>query len=124
LCGKQRKTKSQRFGGVMSNMDTRQIDSYWCKIYIAGDYQQIISLCRQFCFDFPFCVTVSKTAYVYQGGLEDGVEIGLINYARFPRTPNELIEIAIKLANKILEQQAQWSYTILTPNKSTWFSRR
>lgn len=101
-----------------------EVDSYWCKIYIAGDYNQILSLCRQFCFDFPFCVTVSRVAYVYQGGLEDGVEVGLINYARFPSEPSKLVEIATKLANKILESQAQWSYTIMTPDKSIWFSRK
>ena len=105
-------------------MKIQEVESYWCKIYIAGDYQQIVTECRQFCFDFPYCVTVQPTTYVYQGGMESGVEVGLINYGRFPRTPDELFNIATRLANKLLETQAQWSYTILTPDKSVWFSRR
>lgn len=113
-----------RLTASLKLMNIKQVDSFWCKIHIAGDYQQIVSLCRQFCFDFPFCVTVSKTIYIYQGGAEEGVEVGLISYARFPRTNDELVEIATKLANKILEDQRQWSYTILTPDKSMWFSRR
>jgi hypothetical protein len=101
-----------------------EVESYWVKIYIAGDYHQIIHLCRKFCFDFPFCVTINKNVYVYKGGVEDGVEIGIINYARFPRTKEELVNIATRLANKIMEDQAQISYTILSPEKSIWFSRR
>lgn len=105
-------------------MDIKEVESYWCKIYIAGDYQHICSVCRQFCFDFPYCVTVTKTNYIYHGGAEDGVEIGLINYARFPRKPKEIFDIATRLANKVMEEAAQSSYTILTPDKSVWFSRR
>lgn len=105
-------------------MDVKEVNSYWCKIYIAGDYQQIVSLCRKFCFDFPFCVSIKKSVYVYQGGVEEGVEIDIIHYAKFPRTNKELLDITTSLANKILEDQAQWSYSILTPDKSIWFSRR
>ena len=71
-------------------------------------------LCRTFCFDFPFCVSIKKNIY----GVEDGVEIDIINYARFKRTKEEL---SVRLANK---NQSQWSYTIMTPDKNVWFSRR
>jgi len=102
----------------------KQVESYWCKIYIAGDYQEIKTLCRQFCFDFPFCVTITPTTYIYQGGAEDGAEIGIISYAKFPKLKKQLFDIASELAGKIMERESQWCYTILTPSKSVWFSRR
>ena len=102
----------------------QEVDTFWCKIYIAGDYDQIVQLCRRFCFDFPYCVTITPTTYVYHGGIEDGVEIGLINYPRFPRSNAEILDITNRLADKVMIDQGQLSYSIVTPDKTYRYTRR
>lgn len=51
-------------------------------IFIAGDFDEARDLCRAFCDEEGLCVTVTPTTYVYTGGEEDGVIVGLINYPR------------------------------------------
>ncbi len=98
--------------------------SYSCKIYIAGDIDQVKMVCRKFCFDIGLCVTVTPTTYIYTGGEEEGVIIGSINYPRFPKHPAKIKAIAIKLALEVMKECCQQSFTIETPNKTYWFSQR
>ena len=102
----------------------KQTKSYNCKIYIAGDINQIKQVCREFCFEVGLCVTVNPTDYIYTGGEETGAIIGLINYPRFPAKSGKIKSIAIKLALEIMQKCCQQSFTIETPNKTYWFSRR
>ena len=73
--------------------EMKSCESYWVKIYIAGDIVQIEQICRQYCFHLGFCVTVTPTKFIYTGGEETGAEIGIMNYARFPTTPDELSSV-------------------------------
>ena len=98
--------------------------SYWAKVYIAVEPAQLDALCRKFCFKVGLCVTVDPTFFIYTGGAEKGSCIGLINYARFPSSPEELEKTAIELGTEIAEQFSQSSFTVLSPNKSQFFSRR
>ena len=93
-------------------------------IFIAGDLEQAKQVCREYCFDVGLCVTVEPVAYIYTGGEEAGVRVGLINYPRFPSSESELRAKAEGLASKLLERLCQHSYTIAGPNETVWFSRR
>lgn len=93
------------------------------RIWIAGDYQAAIQACREFCEE-GLCVSVHPTAYVYTGGMEDGVCVTLINYPRFPSTDAEISERASRLAEHLRQRLYQDSYTIEGPKKTVWFSRR
>lgn len=93
-------------------------------IFIAGDLAEAKRICARYCFEQGLCVTVEPTTYVYTGGREEGVRVGLINYPRFPATENELGETARRLADKLLEGLDQHSFTIVGPKETIWCSRR
>lgn len=93
-------------------------------IYIAGDYAAAKAICRRYCLDVGLCVTIDRTAYIYTGGCEDGVRIGLINYPRFPKETSEIIEIARSLAGALRDGLAQHSYSIVGPDLTEWHTTR
>lgn len=106
-------------------MKTRVIDcdSFWIKIYMAGDIKFAKQICQEYCLT-GLCVNLSETDYIYTMGSEKGFVVELINYARFPKTNNELTNIAQGLADLLLERLFQGSYTLMTPEKSYFVSRR
>lgn len=93
-------------------------------IFIAGDIAQAKHVCREYCYDAGLCVTVEPVTYIYTGGEEAGVRIGLINYPRFPNTEAELASNAKSLADLLLHRLSQHSYSIVGPENTEFFSRR
>jgi hypothetical protein len=93
-------------------------------IFIAGDLDQAKQVCREHCFSVGLCVTVEPVAYIYTGGEESGVRVGLINYPRFPSTHDELLAKAQALAAALMERLCQHSYSIVGPHLTEWHSRR
>lgn len=104
----------------MKRLDCEQIEF---TISIAGDHDRAVQICEEFCLR-GFCVTCEPTKYIYTMGREDGVRIGIINYARFPKTPEELESSAFELADSLLTGLNQGSYTVSGNGKSTFVSRR
>lgn len=102
-----------------SSADTIRFD-----IFIAGDLEQAKQVCREYCFDAGLCVTVEPVAYIYTGGEEAGVRIGLINYPRFPATKDELRVKAQGLAETLMRRLCQHSFSIAGPDRTDWYSRR
>lgn len=101
-----------------------EVSSYVATIFIAGDYFKAESCCRQYCDDTGFCVTVEPTCYVYTDGEEQGVRVGIINYGRFPSTPEDLFARAETLALKLLKDLGQDSVSVVGCDRTVWFSRR
>lgn len=97
--------------------------TWYANIWIAGDYAQAVGACRAFCWE-GCCVTVTPCAYVYTGGMEDGVCVRLINYPRFPKSEEELESQARRCAEHLMTALCQWSYCIETPKTTTWASIR
>lgn len=93
-------------------------------IFIAGDHAQAKHICRNFCMEIGLCVTVERVDYIYTGGEEAGVRVGLINYPRFPVDQLELANKAYQLAHKLMLGLCQHSFSIVGPEKTEWFSRR
>lgn len=93
-------------------------------IFIAGDLEQAKQACREYCFDVGLCVTVEPVSYIYTGGEEAGVRVGLINYPRFPAFHDEIREKARGLADMLMRRLCQHSYSIVGPNETEWYSRR
>jgi hypothetical protein len=94
------------------------------KIYIAGDPAIARTICRQYCMDVGLCVTVEDVDYIYTGGAEIGVRVGLINYPRFPASTDDIMMKARELANLLMVGLCQHSYSIVGPTETEWFSRR
>ena len=93
-------------------------------IFIGGDVAQAKQVCREFCFEVGLCVTVEPVAFIYTGGEETGVRIGLINHPRYPSNFQEIHEKACALADRLMQKLCQHSYSIVGPEKTEWFSRR
>ena len=102
----------------------KQTESCSVSIFIAGDYESAKRICRQYCDDTGFCVTVTKTEYVYTGGQETGIIVGLINYPRFPSDKETMLARATDIANLLREKLNQESFSIQTPEKTIWHSYR
>lgn len=98
--------------------------SYPVSIFIAGDYDRARQIAREFCMDKGACVTITPTSYIYTGGEESGVIVGLINYPRFPAEPGDILSKAYELGEALMVGLCQHSYTIQTPNRTFWYSRR
>ena len=93
-------------------------------IFMAGDIAVAKQACRGFCFDEGLCVTIEPTTFIYTGGEEEGIRVGLINYPRFPTTVDALSEVTRRLAHRLMLTLCQHSYSIVGPNDTEWYSRR
>lgn len=105
-------------------MISQTADTIRFDIFIAGDIWHAKRVCREYCFSVGLCVTVEPVDFIYTGGEESGVRVGLINYPRFPTTEAELYEKAKTLAGRLLGHLCQHSYSIVGPHQTEWFSRR
>jgi hypothetical protein len=100
-----------------------EVPTYTATIFMAGDYADAVRLCRQFCMT-GLCVTVERAEFVYTGGAESGVRVGLINYPRFPSEPADLFAKAEALAEHLIEGLSQHSASIVASDRTVWLSRR
>lgn len=99
-------------------------NSYKVEILIAGDFDAICEAARTFCDANGLRVAVTSTRFIYTGGEEAGAIVTLINYARFPSTPEEIDSKALQLAKLMRVEAGAWHFTIQTPHESTFYSWR
>lgn len=104
-------------------MIERECPSFFLTIFVAGDPVLAKQVCRRFCMH-GLCVTIEPTTYIYTGGEEVGVRVGLINYPRFPGPLADLWVKAINLAELLRAELCQHSYSIVGPDKTIWSSAR
>jgi hypothetical protein len=102
----------------------KKCKSFNVTIFIAGELAAARQTCRKWCMENGDCVTVEPTEFIYTGGAENGVRISWINYPRFPKSPDQILEGANKLAELLMVDLCQHSYSITTPNKTYWKTRR
>lgn len=100
-----------------------ECETFWAEICIAGDVNDARRACREFCEE-GLCVTIDPTDYIYTGGNQTGVRVRLINYPRFPSSPNSILGKAERLAQLLQARLFQDSYTIVTPLRSYFYTRR
>lgn len=105
-------------------MTGRSVDTYTVQIYIAGDVAVAKQVCREFCMAVGLCVTVEPVDYIYTGGEEVGVRIGLINYPRFPSEPDAIWGKAKDLAEQVRTRLCQYSYALVATDRTEWVSYR
>jgi hypothetical protein len=105
-------------------MRTEFAPSFPVTIFIAGDYYEAWKVCRAYCDEVGACVTLTPTKYIYTGGDEDGLIVGLINYPRFPAESVHIEAKAIELGHRLREALGQESFSVQTPTTTTWFSWR
>jgi len=101
----------------------REAPTITIDIFIAGHLNMAKEVCREY-VECGLCVTVTSTAYIYTGGEEAGIRVGLINYPRFPTDRLALLHHAEKLGMMLMERLDQQSFSIVGPETTHWFSRR
>lgn len=105
-------------------MIMKQTMSFPVSIFIAGDYETALQISQSYCDKVGLCVTVSKTVYVYTGGSENGIIVGLINYPRFPTPETDIFRHALELAKSLRVGLDQQSFSIQTADDTYWYSWR
>lgn len=105
-------------------MKTVVSNAYSITIYIAGDLADARRSLRQQCVEDGLCVTLTPTEFVYTAGLESGVSVGIVNYPRFLKTPDELYTRALSVTERLMFDLCQHSALIDAPDKTTWLTRR
>lgn len=103
---------------------TKSEPTFYAEIFIAGDAEQAKQVCREACMAEGLCVTVERVSFIYTGGQEEGVKVGLTNYPRFPTAPAVLLARAEALANALRSRLCQHSYMIRCADISHWYSVR
>lgn len=93
-------------------------------IWVCGDLPKVRDLCREYTYEVGLCVTIQAADFVYTGGLEDGVRVGLLNYPRFPTTESELMETAEELGVKLMRELYQTAVLIRGDSETKWIHRR
>jgi hypothetical protein len=106
-----------------SNLSVVAGDTYTARIFVCGEAADLRRLCRDFCTERSLCVRVVPVSYLYTGGSQEGFEVTLINYPRFPTTPEALREEALRLAFELVHGLAQQSATVEFPDGTLYVHR-
>lgn len=89
---------------------------------MGGDIAQAKQWLRRYCYEHGACVTVRETTFIYTGGEEAGVEIGLVNYPRFPSTRSALLERARELAEGLVIKLCQKTALVVADDVTEWIA--
>ena len=108
----------------MNEWVEKEAVTWWAKIYVGGDFVGAKEVCRKFCFPSGLCVNIRPIDFVFAGGAEAGVEVGLMQYPRFPEQENVLELKAISLGKAIAEKNTQWTFLVMLRQTTAWFSRK
>lgn len=100
------------------------LPTYACNLYLSGPIEVAKQIIRKECYEIGLCVTITPTTYIYTGGEEIGYVVGLINYPRFPSTPDKIWEIAERLAVSLVDNTYQQSVLISDNINTKWVTKR
>lgn len=105
-------------------MRTSTEKTFAARIYLSGPIEAAKQILRQECMREGLCVTVEPTTFIYTGGEEAGYVVGLINYPRFPSTPEAIRSRARHIAQLLLEGTFQHSVLISDSETTEWITLR
>lgn len=71
---------------------------------------------QRYCDEVGLCATVTRTRFVYTRGSEPGVVVGLINYPRFPSTPEQIQAHALELGERLRRGLRQQRVSVVFPD--------
>ena len=108
----------------VGDWESKEEPAWSAFVYVAGDYNTSEMALRDICFPSGLCVTIEKVKYIFGGGSEDGVRVGLIQYPKFPESIECLMEKAEMIGKKLCEANFQFSFTIVSDDRNVYYSRR
>jgi len=71
-------------------------------------------ICQEYCDLVGFAVTFEATEFIYTGGNEQGIKVGLINYPRYPSEKAQILRHALILADRLKHVLDQYRVSIVT----------
>ena len=89
----------------------------------ADAYGDVHEICRNYCDEIGLGVTLSETMFIYTGGYEPGIIVGLINYPRFPKANQYVQNQAITLARILGETLGQERVSVVCSDKTIMLER-
>jgi len=98
------------------------VETFIATVYVAGELSEARQTCREFCEE-GLCVTVTPTTFIYTGGAEEGVAVGLVNYPRFPSTPEQITDKACRLARLLSDRLYQRTALVVTTTETIWIKK-
>ena len=106
----------------------KTVETFWARIYVGfkeretgkniGSIRKTRKICQRFVDDLSYCVTIKPIEYRYCKGWERGVEIGLINYPRFPVKNFQTKVYALSLAETMKAAFKQIRVTVVMPKET------
>ena len=96
--------------GLKKGYDETSITDYPSRIRLARE------ICQTMCNEKGLGLTFNTTEFIYTDGNELGIEVGLINYPRFPRTQTEIKHISQELAKQLMEALQQYRVSVVYPD--------
>lgn len=108
----------------MSELRSKTEQTYRVDIFVGGDLNHARTICKEYCMRFGLCVTIEPVSYIFTGGEEFGVRVGLLNYPRFPAEPEKIRAHAYLLGECLRIGLAQWSFLIVSPDQTDWYTMR
>lgn len=94
--------------------------SFYATVHIAGDIDNARQLLRKWVMRGA-CVQLAECDYIYTGGLERGMTVRLMQYPRFERPKQEIVEMAVELGKYLAQELCQISFSIETPDNTFYF---
>lgn len=110
----------------------KESTTFWANIYVGlrEEYdgkthysEWAIEICQDYCTEVGLGVTVTETIFVYSGGREPGIIVGLIQYPRFPTTELDIMRKAKELGRRLMIAFNQLRISIVTTHRTVMFER-
>lgn len=112
------------YGHRPKRVNEREGQTVCIEVFLAGDVSTARNALREYCIVDPCCVTLTETDFIYRGGLESGVVVGIREYPRFPAGRKVLADRARSIAEFLRQRLCQDSYMIVEQDKTTWGTTR
>lgn len=103
-------------------MSGHVVSTYAVRIYVAGDMAEARRFLNRRAYREGMCVTIEPTTFIYTGGEESGIVVGLVNYPRFPTSPDAIYAQAKALAIELVAELNQKSALLIATDQSEWLS--
>lgn len=101
-------------------METKTVETFRASIHMAGDVETAKRELRRACYTAGLCVTVAPETFIYTGGEEAGLVVGLVNYPRFPSSRESIRNRAIDLAALLVRACCQRTALVVDDEKTSW----
>jgi len=108
-------------------------DTFTANIYVGtqhgydGEFSSIDEIrqwLQNYCDTVKLGITLTPTEFIYVGGREPGVIVGLINYPRFPKPIEEIKAQAFDIANGLMKLCHQERLSIVFSDETMMLERQ